>query len=143
MKVNECMTSDVTTISPDDTIERAAQIMGSIDAGVLPVADGDRLVGMITDRDIAIRGIGEGSGPSGRVGDIMSQEVRYCYEDAETDEVLQNMSQIQVRRMPVVNREKRLVGIVSIGDLDREEPEMAGYALRGITRQSGVHNQQT
>jgi CBS-domain-containing membrane protein len=73
----------------------------------------------------------------------MSQEVRYCFEDAETDEVLQNMSQIQVRRMPVVNREKRLVGIISIGDLDREEPEMAGYALRGITRPSGVHNQQT
>jgi CBS domain-containing protein len=143
MKVNQCMTSDVTTISPDDTIERAAQIMGSIDAGVLPVSDGDRLVGMITDRDIAIRGIGEGSGPSARVGDIMSQEVRYCYEDAETDEVLQNMSQIQVRRMPVVNRDKRLVGIVSLGDLDREEPEMAGYALRGITRPSGVHNQQT
>jgi CBS domain-containing protein len=141
MKVNQCMTPDVATVSPDDTIERAAQIMGSIDAGVLPVADGDRLVGMITDRDIAIRGVGESCGPSARVGDIMSQEVRYCYEDADTEEVLENMSQIQVRRMPVVNRDKRLVGIVSLGDLDREEPEEAGRAMQGITRPSQLHNQ--
>lgn len=100
MKINQCMTADVATVSPDDTIERAAQLMGSIDAGILPVANGERLVGMITDRDIALRGVGEGSGPSTRVGDIMSQEVCYCYDDAETDEVLENMSQIQVRRMP-------------------------------------------
>jgi CBS domain-containing protein len=141
MKVNQCMTPDVATVSPDDTIERAAQVMGSIDAGVLPVSNGERLVGMITDRDIAIRGIGEGSGPSARVGDVMSQEVCYCYDDADTDEVLQNMSQIQVRRMPVVNRDKRLVGIISLGDLDREEPDKAGEALQGITRPTQLHNQ--
>jgi CBS domain-containing protein len=141
MKVNQCMKPDVATVSPDDTIERAAQIMGSIDAGVLPVANGERLVGMITDRDIAIRGIAEGSGPSARVGDVMSQEVRYCYDDADTDEVLQNMSQIQVRRMPVVNRDKRLVGIISISDLDHQEPEKAGKALQGITQPSQQHNQ--
>ena len=141
MKVNQCMTSDVATVSPDDTIERAAQIMGSVDAGVLPVANGERLVGMITDRDIAIRGIAEGCGPSARVGEIMSQEVCSCDDAADTDEVLENMSQIQVRRMPVVNRDKRLVGIVSLGDLDREEPEEAGRAMQGITRPTQLHNQ--
>ena len=141
MKVNQCMTSDVATVSPDDTIERAAQIMGSVDAGVLPVANGERLVGMITDSDIAVRGVAEGCAPSARVGAVMSQEVCYCYDDADTDEVLENMSQIQVRRMPVVNRDKRLVGIVSLGDLDREEPEEAGRAMQGITRPTQQHNQ--
>ena len=142
MKISECMTPDVRLVSPDDTIEHAAQIMGSADTGVLPVSDGDRLVGMITDRDIAIRGVAEGCGPSARVGDIMSREVRYCYDDAETEDVLDNMAQIQVRRMPVVNHEKRLVGIISLAGLDRDRPGEAGQALRDITRPSGLHNQQ-
>lgn len=141
MRIEECMTRDVRVISPDDTIEKAAQLMAKIDAGVLPVGKGDRLVGMITDRDIAIRGIGEGSGPDARVGDVMSQEVLYCFDDEETDEVLENMAEIQVRRMPVVNQAKRLVGIVSIGDLAKREDREAGRALGGITRQSGLHSQ--
>jgi CBS domain-containing protein len=141
MKISDCMTKDVQLVSPDDTIERAAQIMGSIDAGILPVTDGQRLVGMITDRDIAIRGVAEGCGPSARVGDVMSQEVKYCYDDAETDEVLDNMAQIQVRRMPVVDHDKRLVGIVSLADLDSDAPRQTGAALRGITQPSGRHNQ--
>jgi CBS domain-containing protein len=141
MKISQCMTHDVRIVSPDDTIERAAQVMGAADTGVLPVGDGDRLVGMITDRDIAIRGVGEGCDPSARVGDIMSREVKYCYEDAETDEVLVNMAQIQVRRMPVVDHDKRLVGIVSLADLDREEPSRSGHALRHITEPGGQHNQ--
>ncbi|MBO0750288.1 MAG: CBS domain-containing protein [Porphyrobacter sp.] len=141
MKISECMTQDVSLVSPDDTIERAAQIMGSIDAGVLPVTNGDRLVGMITDRDIAVRGVAEGCGPSARVGDIMSREVKYCYDDAETDEVLDNMAQIQVRRLPVVDHDKRLVGIVSLSDLDHEAPDRGGHALREITQPSGRHNQ--
>ena len=82
MKINQCMTQDVQIVSPDDTIERAAQMMGSADTGVLPVSDGDLLVGMITDRDIAIRGIAEGCGPEARVGDVMSREVKYCFDDA-------------------------------------------------------------
>jgi CBS domain-containing protein len=141
MRIRECMTRDVQLVSPDDTIERAAQIMGSIDAGILPVTNGERLVGMITDRDIAIRGIAEGCGPSARVGDIMSQEVKYCFDDAETDEVLDNMAEIQVRRMPVVDHDKRLVGIVSLSDLDYEDPDRGGEALRGITERSARHNQ--
>ena len=141
MKISECMTQDVRLVSPNDTIERAAQIMGSADTGVLPVSDGDRLVGMITDRDIAVRGVAEGCGPSARVGDIMSREVKYCYDDAEMDEVLDNMAQIQVRRMPVVDHDKRLVGIVSLSDLDHAAPDRGGEALRGITEPSGRHNQ--
>jgi CBS domain-containing protein len=141
MKISECMTQDVRLVSPNDTIERAAQIMGSADTGVLPVSDGDRLVGMITDRDIAVRGVAEGCGPSARVGDIMSREVKYCYDDAEMNEVLDNMAQIQVRRLPVVDHDKRLVGIVSLSDLDHAAPDRGGEALRGITEPSGRHNQ--
>jgi CBS domain-containing protein len=141
MRISECMTRDVQLVSPDDSIERAAQIMGSIDAGILPVTNGQRLVGMITDRDIAIRGVAEGCGPEARVGDIMSQEVKYCFDDAETGEVLDNMAQIQVRRMPVVDHDKRLVGIVSLSDLDRELPDRGGEALLGITQPGGRHNQ--
>lgn len=141
MQVNQCMTRDVRVISPDDTIGRAAQIMGQIDAGVLPVGEGDRLVGMITDRDIAVRGIAEGCGPDAKVRDVMSREVKYCFDDADTDEVLENMAEIQVRRMPVVDHDKRLVGIVSIGDLAKEEPPETGEALRAIARPSGLHSQ--
>ena len=141
MKINECMTRDVRVISPDDRIERAAQLMAQIDAGVLPVSNGDRLVGMITDRDIAIRGIGEGCGPDARVGDIMSQEVKYCYADEDTEQVLENMAEIQVRRLPVVDKDKRLVGIVSIGDLAKEQEAETGEALRDIARPSGLHSQ--
>ena len=141
MKINECMTRDVRVISPDDRIERAAQLMAQIDAGVLPVANGERLVGMITDRDIAIRGIGEGCGPDARVGDIMSREVKYCYLDEDTEEVLENMAEIQVRRLPVVDHDKRLVGIVSLGDLAKEQERETGEALRDIARPSGLHSQ--
>ena len=141
MQVKQCMTRDVCVISPDDTIERAAQTMGRIDAGILPVGDNDRLVGMITDRDIAIRGIAEGCGPTAKVRDVMSQEVRYCFDDADADEVLENMAEIQVRRMPVVNHDKRLVGIVSISDIAKDEEKEAGEGLRDITRPSALHSQ--
>lgn len=141
MKINECMTRDVRVISPDDTIERAAQIMGQIDAGVLPVGEGDRLVGMITDRDIAIRGVAEGCTPDAKVRDVMSQEVLYCFDDEDTDEVLDNMGEIQVRRMPVVDHDKRLVGIVSIGDLAKLERGESGEALGEITRPSPRHSE--
>lgn len=141
MQVEQCMTRDVRVISPDDTIERAAQVMGQIDAGVLPVSNGERLVGMITDRDIAIRGVGEGCRPDARVRDIMSTEVKYCYADEDTSEVLDNMAQIQVRRLPVVDQDKRLVGIVSIGDLAKEEQSATGEALGDIARPSALHSQ--
>ena len=142
MQVRQCMTTDVQVISPDDTVQHAARLMARVDAGALPVADSEKMVGMITDRDIAIRAIGEGYGPDCRVSDVMTPEVLYCFDDEDCEEVLDNMADIQVRRMPVVDREKHLVGIISIGDLDRDEPIRVGHALRGINQPGGRHSQQ-
>ena len=141
MQVKQCMTTDVQVISPEDTVQQAARLMARIDAGALPVANAERMVGMITDRDIAIRAIGEGHGPECRVGDIMTPEVLYCFDDEETEEVLDNMADVQVRRLPVVDHEKHLVGIVSLGDLDRDRPVVAGQALQGINQPGGAHSQ--
>lgn len=142
MKVGECMTRDVRIASPDETLREAARAMADLDAGVLPVGENDRLVGMITDRDIAVRGIGDGKGPDSKVREVMSQDVRYCFEDDDADDVLENMGEQQVRRMPVLNADKRLVGIISIGDLaGREEPRRSGEALSEISRPGGAHSQ--
>jgi len=140
MKIRDAMTRDAKLTSPDDTIRHAAQMMKECDCGVLPVVDGDRLVGMITDRDIAVRCIAEGMGPDTKIREAMTQEVMYCFEDDETHRICQNMADIQVRRLPVVNREKRLVGIVSLSDLARKEANTA-KALRGIARPGEQHNQ--
>lgn len=140
MKIRDAMTRDAKLTSPDDTLQHAAQMMKECDCGVLPVAEGDRLVGMITDRDIAVRCIAEGKGPDCKVREAMTQEVKYCFEDEDVEHVCRNMEEIQVRRLPVMNRDKRLVGIVSLGDLARKQPE-AGQALHGIAQPSGQHNQ--
>jgi CBS domain-containing protein len=142
MQIRQCMTTDVQVISPDDTVQHAARLMARIDAGALPVANAERMVGMITDRDIAIRAIGEGFGPDCLVCEVMTPEVLYCFEDQESGQVLSNMADVQVRRLPVVDREKHLVGIVSLGDLDRDEPVNAGHALKGINQPGGRHSQQ-
>lgn len=139
MQVSECMTRDVQVASPDDTIQNAAQIMDRIDAGVLPVGQDDRLVGMITDRDIAIRAVAKGRECDTPVREAMSSEVMYCYADDDAEEVLQNMGDQQLRRMPVVDRDKRLVGIVSIGDLAKEDERDTGEALREIAQPGGLH----
>lgn len=142
MKVSEAMTRDVRVANPDETIQQAARMMADIDAGVLPVGDNDRLVGMITDRDIALRAVAEGKGPDCRVRDIMTGDVKYCFEDQDLDEVTRNMGDIQVRRLPVVNRDKRLVGIVSLGDIaTSRDREGAGEALSGISQPGGEHTQ--
>jgi CBS domain-containing protein len=141
MRICDCMTSEVRIASPDQTIREAAKIMADIDAGVLPVGENDRLVGIITDRDIAIRGVAEGKGPDAKVREIMSKEVKYCFEDEDIDDVLENMGDLQVRRLPVLSREKRLVGIVSLGDLAGNEAEEAGEALSSISRPGGEHSQ--
>jgi len=141
MLVNEVMTPQVELVGPKDSIQQAAKAMARIDAGVLPVAEDDRLVGMITDRDIAIRAVAEGLDPARTVvKDIMSPEVRYCFDDDDVADVADNMAEQQVRRLPVVNREKRLVGIISLADIARErEPRAAGEALQGIARPGGLH----
>jgi CBS domain-containing protein len=142
MKVSECMTRNVTLANPDMTLCQAARMMAECDAGVLPVGENDRLIGMLTDRDIAIRGVAENKGPDATVREAMSPEVRWCYEDDDIEEVLQNMADEQIRRMPVLNRDKRLVGIVSIGDLSASAPpQRAGMTLESISRHGGQHNQ--
>lgn len=142
MKVSNCMTRDVQIANPEHTIREAAQMMGRLDAGVMPVGDNDRLVGMITDRDIAIRGVAMGKGPDAKIRDVMSAEVKYCFDDEEVEDVLENMGGLQVRRLPVLNRDKLLVGIISLGDLAKNgEAAEAGEALSGISKPGGEHSQ--
>jgi CBS domain-containing protein len=142
MRVSEAMSRDVRIASPEQTIREAARMMGEIDAGALPVGENDRLVGMITDRDIAVRAVAEDKSPSTKVRDVMSHEVLYCYDDQELDEVAINMGDAQVRRMPVVNRDKRLVGIVSLADLAQtENATTTGRAVADISSPGGQHTQ--
>jgi len=141
MKVSECMTQDVRMADPGETLQDAARKMADIDAGILPVAKNDRLVGIITDRDIAIRAVGAGRSPSAKVGEIMSPEVKYCYADDKVDDILENMASQQLRRLPVVDRDKRLVGIVSITDLAGSQAAHSGEVLCEIARPSGLHSQ--
>jgi CBS domain-containing protein len=143
MKVSECMSADVETVSPEQPIREAAQFMLRGDAGAMPVSDGDRLIGMVTDRDITVRGVAEGLGPDTPVSQVMSGDVVYCYDDDEIENVAIQMGDAQVRRLPVLSREgEKLVGIVSLGDLTRsEDAEVAQVALDGITDPGGQHNQ--
>src|SRR5881394_1355290 len=107
MRVSEAMTREVRVASPGQSIREVAKIMAEIDAGAMPVGDNDRLVGMITDRDIAIRAVAEGKGPDTPVREVMTTEqVLYCYDDEEVDHVAKNMGDKKVRRLPVVNRDK-------------------------------------
>jgi CBS domain-containing protein len=142
MKIGSCMTTHVYVANPDQSLREAAQAMARLDAGVVPVGENDRLVGMITDRDIAVRGVAEGKGPETSIRDIMSTDVKYCFEDEDVEDVLENMGDLQLRRLPVLNREKRLVGIVSLGDLATNgEAAEAGEALSGISKPGGEHSQ--
>lgn len=143
MKVREAMTREVRLVRPDQSIREAANLMAQLDIGALPVEDGDRLVGMITDRDIAVRAVAQGRNADTPIRDVMSHDVKYCYEDQTIDEVTRNMADIRVRRLPVLNRDKRLVGILSLGDLaiDASAQDEAGEALGGISRPGGKHSQ--
>jgi CBS domain-containing protein len=143
MKIAECMSSDVQVVQPDQPIREAAQFMLRADAGSMPVCDGDRLVGMITDRDIAVRAVAEGRGPDTPVRDAMTDHIDFCFDDDEVEEVAVKMSDAQVRRFPVISREdKRLVGIISLGDISRSDKgEAASVALGGITDPGGQHSQ--
>ncbi|MBP0581231.1 CBS domain-containing protein [Labrys sp. LIt4] len=144
MKIRQAMTTEVCVATPDETIQKAAQLMLGLDIGMLPVAHADRLVGMITDRDIAVRGVAAGRGAESLVRDVMTADVKYCFDDEEIEDVLDNLGEIQVRRLPVVNRDKRLVGIVSLSDLARtHETDKAGAALSEIARPGGEHSQAT
>lgn len=143
MKVSEAMTREVRLVRPNQTIRDAARLMAQLDFGAIPVEAGDRLVGMITDRDIAVRAVAEGLGPDTPISQVMTTEIKYCFDDQSIEEVTQNMADIQVRRLPVVNRDKRLVGILSLGDVAREDEMLdeAGEALCGVSQPGGTHSQ--
>ena len=143
MRVSEAMTRDVRIASPSETIRQAARMMAEIDAGVVPVGENDRLVGMITDRDIAVRAVADGKSPDTPIREIMSSDVCYCFDDQEVSDVAANMADVKVRRLPVVNRDKRLVGILSLGDIAQADKQYkpAVEALCGISEPGGQHSQ--
>ena len=141
MQVAQAMSRDVRITDPDQTICEAAALMAEVDAGVIPVGKNDRLVGMITDRDIAVRAVAAHKGPDTRVSEVMTAEVKYCFEDEDLDHVAKNMADLRVRRLPVLNRAKRLVGILSLGDIALEGKHVAAEALSGVSRGGGPHSQ--
>ncbi len=117
--IQDIMTPDVQTISPQESVRRAAQLMDELNVGAIPVCDGDRLVGMITDRDITVRSTAAGQAPDQTcVADVMSTDVRTCFSNQQVDEVLGQMGDVQIRRVPVIDEQShQLVGIVSLGDM--------------------------
>ncbi|WP_394558260.1 CBS domain-containing protein [Aquipseudomonas alcaligenes] len=135
MKINEIMTRNVHTVRPEESIREAAALMSRIDSGALLVEENDRLVGMLTDRDIALRAVAEGLHGDTPVRQIMSGNVCYCFEDEDVQHVAQNMADIQKRRLPVLSREKRLIGVVSLGNIaSARSDKSSGTVLRGVAQ---------
>lgn len=141
MLVKDAMSRDVKTVSPETTIKEAARLMVEADVGALPVAAGDRLSGMVTDRDIVTRAVAIGKGAETTVAEVMTQDVLYCHEDEDIGHIATNMAENQVRRLPVVDVNKRLVGIISLADIADARSDEAGEALEGITRPGGQRSQ--
>jgi CBS domain-containing protein len=136
------MTRDVRLLNPSQTIREAASLMAEVDAGALPVGENDRLVGIITDRDIVIRAVAQGRPVDTKVAAVMTKEVLYYFDTDDLDDVSRNMGKAQVRRLPVVNVDKRLVGIVSLGDLARsEDPTTIGRTVTRVSTPGGKHDQ--
>jgi CBS domain-containing protein len=140
--VADVMTHGARIVTPDDTVQQATRLMRDEDTGVLPVGENDHLVGIVTDRDVALRLVAEGKDPARtKVREVMTQDVKYVYEDEDLGHVAENMAEQQVRRLPVVNRARRVVGVISVGDLTRSgrSGAYAGRAMRGIARETGRH----
>jgi CBS domain-containing protein len=133
-RVSDIMTTEVQVIQPQESLRQAALLMRSLDIGALPVCDGERLLGMITDRDITVRGVADGLDPDKAcVSDVMSGDLQYCTEDQDPLEVMRLMGDHQVRRLPVIDLDKRLVGIVSLGDMALRQPGHVDQAVREIS----------
>ena len=142
MKICDVMTRNVETVSPDQTVQEAAGFMLSADTGSIPVTDGDKLVGMITDRDIAVRGIAKGYGPDTPVRDLMTGDIVAVRDTDNVSDVAAKMSEAQVRRMPVIDSDAKLCGIVSLGDLSREaDGGAASEVLSRVSQKGGAHQQ--
>ena len=134
MRINEIMSRDVEVARPQDTIQDVARKMKEIDSGVIPVCDGQRLQGMITDRDIVIRAVSEGRSFQTPVTDVMTTDVEYCYEDDDIAVAADKMAELQVRRLAVLDHDQRLVGIVSLGDIAQQgKDKTTGQALEEIS----------
>jgi len=129
MKVGDMMSVDVCVASPGDSLRQAASLMADNDIGSLPVGEGGRLVGFLTDRDIAVRAVAQGMGPETPVREVMSGDIKYCFDDDDVEDVAQNMAGLEVRRLPVVDRDKRLVGIVSLGNFAQSGDRRASQDL--------------
>ena len=142
-KIKELMSPDVRVISPDETIREAAQHMLKGNFGMMPVGENDRMIGSISDRDIAIRAVAGGKDSGTKVREVMSEGIYWAYEDDSVAEVAKLMSEHQIRRMPIVNADKRLVGIVALGDfaVDSAEIAIAGEALAEISQPSSSAGQ--
>lgn len=137
MQVKDVMTKDPKVTHPDTTLVDAAAEMRAQDVGAIPVGENDRLVGMVTDRDIAMRAVAEGGNPGNTtVREVMSKHVYYCFDDVELDEAAAVMAEHQVQRLPVLNRDKRLVGILAVADLARKDATALAKAMSGIARPS-------
>ena len=140
MKVRDVMTRGAECIGPDDTLQQAARRMKDLDVGPLPVCDSDRLAGMITDRDIVVRCIAEGGDPrTAKVRDAMSEGVCFCFEDDDVQDAARQMRDRQIRRLVVLDRNKRLAGVVSLGDLAIEAggvSDVAGKTLEAVSQPS-------
>ena len=142
MKISEVMTRNVETITPDQPVSEAAGFMLSADTGSIPVIENDKLVGMITDRDIAVRGVANGRGPDTAVRDLMTSDIVSVRDSDDVSEAAARMSEAQVRRVPVIDNEDRLCGIVSLGDLSRQtDGDSASVALEGVSQPGGQHQQ--
>jgi CBS domain-containing protein len=138
MKTREIMTPGARCVGPEETLVEAARVMRDLDVGALPVWADDRVRGMVTDRDITVRAIAESLDPSETsVGMVMSPEISWIYDDQDVEDAAHVMEVRQIRRLPVLDRTKRLVGMISLGDLaSRTDPELAGGALREISEPS-------
>ena len=133
-KVSEVMTSDVKVVRPDESVQKAAAIMSEQDIGALPVCDGTRLKGMITDRDIAVRAVASGRGVDTPVREVMTDEVIWCTQDSDIQDLLKRMGADQVRRIPVLDANRNLVGIVALGDLAMQRDAGVDEALHDISK---------
>jgi CBS domain-containing protein len=133
MKVDDIMTSNVECLAPEASLREVAQEMKSLDVGFIPVCENDRLIGTITDRDIVIRAVAEGMDPETcKARDVMTREVVYAFEDEDVKDVAEKMREKNVRRILILDRSKRLVGVVSIGDVSKVEEKVSGKTLRDI-----------
>lgn len=142
MQIKDVMSRTVVLASPRESLSEVAQMMAEKDIGCMPVGDGDRIVGMVTDRDIVIRGVAAGKRPDTPVSEVMTRDVKYCFDDEDIDHVILNMGENQVRRLPVMNRQKRLVGIVALADAALEhDPVVVGEALLRVVEPGGDHCQ--